>query len=126
MKLYQRLANKISAIRNCEASGNSEWLDRHEDELQTLVKEHLPSGAGFDAGTTLDYDLQSTPERLVFQTSFHHMSEHGYYIKWTEHSVIVTPSLQHGINIRVTGRDYRDIKEYIAECFHTALNQSAD
>ena len=50
------------------------------------------------------------------------MTEHGYYDGWTEHDVIVTPSLRSpGFSLRITGRNRRDIKEYIADAFHDAL-----
>jgi hypothetical protein len=50
------------------------------------------------------------------------MNTHGYYEGWTEHKVIVTPSW-HGFNIRVTGKDKNQIKEYITETFHYVLNE---
>lgn len=117
--LYQAIATTLQAIRNCEESGNSEWLQTHNERLDNMVREHMPSGSGFDAGTTLDDD--SKPERLVFATSYHHMDKHGGYSGWTEHKVIVTPSLQFGFNIRVTGRDRNATKDYIADVFNTVL-----
>jgi hypothetical protein len=91
------------------------------DLARHLVKDYLPSGSGFDAGTTLD-EGASSPDKLVFDTSFHHMDEHGGYDGWTEHKVIVTPSLAHGCDLRVTGRDRNDIKSYIGETFAHALD----
>ena len=79
----------------------------------------LPSGSGFDNGTQFDVE-NSTMDKLVFTTSFHHMSEHGYYTKWTDHTVTVTPSF-HGLNIKVSGRNRNDIKDHIAECFDCLL-----
>jgi hypothetical protein len=40
----------------------------------------------------------------------------------------VTPDLAHGFDVRVTGRDYRGIKDYLAEVYHAALSRevSAD
>jgi len=121
MKLYQELASLICAIENCHRSGNIDWLNKHTDRLGALVKEHMPSGSGFDLGTSFDED-NSTTERLIFHTSFHHMNDGGYYDGWTSHSVVVTPSLAFGFNLKVTGRDRRDIKDYIGETFHAALN----
>jgi hypothetical protein len=101
-------------------------LDKTE-ELERVIKEHLPSGSGFDNGTTLDFS-KSTPvidkfcriKKIVFSTSFHHMNEHGSYDGWTEHNVIITPDW-HGFHLRVTGKDKNGIKDYIADCFHNAL-----
>jgi len=124
-KVYRTLAGLVEARANCARSGNREfWHKRHSERLLRLVADYLPSGSGIDAGTTLDVDL-STAERLVFATSFHHMNEGGYD-GWTEHNVIVTPSLHHGIKLRITGRDRNEIKEYLHEIFHAALTAEID
>jgi hypothetical protein len=54
------------------------------------------------------------------------MNDGGFYDGWTDHSVIVTPSLVEGFNLRVTGRNRKDIKEYIAEQFCMALDQDIE
>jgi hypothetical protein len=54
------------------------------------------------------------------------MDEHGGYDGWTEHSIIVTPDLASGFDLRVNGRDRRDIKEYLAEIFGYALDADID
>lgn len=120
MNLAQAIASKLQAIANCGKSGNTEWISRHTDAVNALASEYLPSGSGFDSGTDLDW-LHSKPERLVFDVAFHHMDEHGGYWCWTHHQVIVTASLVHGLNIRVTGKDRNGIKDYIAEAFEIAL-----
>jgi hypothetical protein len=76
----------------------------------------MPSGSGFDSGTQFDYD-KSTPEKLVFHTTFHHMNENGMYDGWTEHTVTVTPSFVLGYHVKITGRNKNNIIEYINECF---------
>jgi hypothetical protein len=86
-----------------------------ELRLQKL-ESFLPSGSGFDNGSTINLK-ESRPDRLVIDTAFHHMDEHGYYDGWTEHKVIVTPSLQWGYVLRVTGRNRNWIKDYIYEVF---------
>lgn len=119
--LAQRIASMLMAIENCEKSNNLEWRDKHEENLEKLVKDHLPSGSGFDNGTILDRD-KSTPEKLVFSTSFHHTDEGGMYDGWTEHTVTVRSSLVFGYTINVSGKNRNDIKEYIAESFHISLS----
>lgn len=121
-KLYQILASHLNAMENCKERGNAEWLENHTDMVLELVKEHMPSGGGFDSGTILDFDASKGGDKLVFQTSFHHMSEHGYYDGWSEHIVTIKPSLQFGFDLKVSGRDRNDIKDYIAECFHSHLS----
>jgi hypothetical protein len=91
-----------------------------EEVLHRLAKECLPSGSGFDAGTTIDLD-RSTVHRLVFRTSFHHMDESGFYDGWTEHVVRVRPTFDGGFDITISGRDRNRIKEYIHDSIHAAL-----
>ena len=118
--LYRAIAEKLQAIENCRKSGNLEWEARHGDAIEELVNSHMPSGSGFDNGTTLDTSA-STPDKLVFQTAFHHMDENGMYAGWTDHSVTIKASLASGFDMRIGGRDRNGIKDYIAECFSQAL-----
>ena len=119
--VYMVIASKLQAMVNCDKMGNTEWRNNHLDAISKVLHDHMPSGSGFDCGTGFRV-LDSTPERLVFSTSFHHMNEHGSYDGWTEHKVIVTPSLANGFNLRVTGRDRNGIKEYIGDLFHEYLS----
>ena len=121
-KLYQTIASRQLAIENCIKSGNDEWRFKHEDAIDAIVKEHFPRGSGFDSGTTYD-NLRSTAQKLVFNTSFHHMND-GCYDGWTGHSVIIRPDLALGYRMSITGRDRNDIKEYIAQCFSDALDST--
>jgi hypothetical protein len=120
--LYRTLAGLVQARLNCIEQNNTEWRDKHEDSIFALVKEHMPSGSGFDSGTTLNLD-KSTPEKLIFNTAYHHTNEHGYYCGWSHHTVTVTPSLALGFSLKISGRNVRDIKSYIDECFSYALDQ---
>ena len=124
-QIYQALASKVTAMRNCLDNGNGEWHERHHDAIRAIVREFMPRGSGFDAGTRFDAceHVDSKRERLVFQTAFHHMNDAGYYDGWTQHSVIVTPSFS-GFDLRVTGPNRNDIKDYIADCFHDALSRA--
>jgi hypothetical protein len=115
--VYQQIALTLKAIENCRTRGDQGWLER----LHNLVAEHMPRGSGFDNGTFL-FD-RSTPNKLMFSTSFHHMDEHGGYDGWTGHTVTVTPSLAFGFEIKINGRDRNDIKEYIIEEFDRALRE---
>jgi hypothetical protein len=124
-KLVNIFASTVQARLNCLKSGNTEWEGKHEAYLCKLSASCLASGSGFDSGTKIDLD-NSTGERLVFTTAFHHMDEWGGYDGWTEHTVIVTPSLVFGFNLRVTGKDRNDIKEHIAESFRNDLDCEHD
>lgn len=132
-KFYSAIAMSLAAMRNCEEKANdahtmasyspghfTRVANEHEFRINALIKEHAPHGSGFDAGTKLDFD-KSTVDKLVFKADFHHMDDHGYYCGWTEHEVIVKASLAFGFSLKVTGRDKRQIKDFIADTFHTAL-----
>lgn len=127
MKFYAAISFALQARENCAAKCDhavtqgakaphaEEWYVRHGEKIERIVKQHAPSGSGFDSGTSFDFDA-SKPNRLVFNAPFHHMSEHGYYSGWSEHSIVVTPSFS-GAIIRVTGRDRNQIKDYIGDVF---------
>src|SRR5438128_9856729 len=119
-KLVNLIASTLDAWKRCQTDGNREWEDRHAETLRELVAE-MPSGSGFDSGTKLDVEASSA-DRLVFETSFHHMNDVGMHDGWTEHTVIVKPSFIGGMSISVTGRNRNDIKEFIVEAFQTALS----
>jgi len=117
MRIYQRIAVILDAMDHC----SDEWYAKYEDELTRIENNALPHGSGFDSGCEIDTEA-SRPSRIVIHTSYHHMAD-GYYVMWTDHDVIVTPSLVSGFSLYVTGRDYQDIKDYIAEMFDFALNE---
>lgn len=118
--LYAAIASLLATIERCKSDKNSEWADRHQDTLDAMLKEHLPSGSGIDSGTHLLVD-QCKSNKLVFQADYHHMNDGGMYDGWTQHTVIVTPSLEFGAVIKITGRDRNEIKNYLGEIFHTTM-----
>lgn len=122
MKLYRELASLVRARLNCEEAGNKEWFEKHEARIKELVENYMPSGSGFDCGTQLDLD-ESTPEKLVFYTDFHHMNEAGYYDGWTEHRITVRPSLAFGFTLTISGKNRNEIKDYIHQAFDCALDE---
>lgn len=113
------IASRLAAIANCRASGNAEWLAKHIEALAIVARNCLPSGGGFDSGSTIDLD-RSTPDKLVFSTEFHHMRE-GMYDGWTSHVVTARASLLYGLTLTISGRDRNGIKDYIHESFDLAL-----
>jgi len=117
-KLWEKIASALQAAENCRKAGNLEWYEKHRTVIRELCNTQLPRGSGF-SGTNLLFE-KSKPTRLVFETSFHHMGENGYYDGWTEHTVIVTPEFGGEVNVRVTGKERDGIKDYIAQCFYDA------
>jgi hypothetical protein len=118
--IISTLSAAIEARKNCQQSGNAEWLDRWEERINQLVG-MLPSGSGIDSGTKIDLD-KSHADKLVLYTAFHHMNEVGYYDGWTEHTITVTPSFL-GINLRISGRDRNQIKDYLYGTYEYALTR---
>ena len=117
--LYQVFARILEAQLNCSQSGNAEWEDKHRDAIERIM-ETAPSGLGLDNGVT--FALQaSTPEILVFTTSYHHMNDVGVYIGWTDHAITVRPSLAHGCTVSVSGQDKNGIKYFIHNVCSTWL-----
>lgn len=117
--VIRELANKCQAWHNC-LSGD-EWRKRHADDIKWLEKQFLPSGSGFDSGSSVIIE-ESGNDKVVIHTEFHHINDNGFYDGWTSHSVIVKPAF-HGVNIRITGKDRDQIKDYIHETFSLALEQ---
>ena len=65
---------------------------------------------------------KSTPNKIVIQCDFHHMNENGYYDGWSYHTVIITPCLGYDYDIKVTGRDKGEIKDYLGNLIYEAVD----
>lgn len=128
--LFRQIAETFAAMKRCESTldtsaephsrENAEhWREIHESRINQAVRDFLPSGSGFDSGTVFDFE-DSKPDRLRFETSFHHMNENGFYDGWSEHVVTLRPSFS-GFDLTISGRDRNGIKDYIAETFDSAL-----
>jgi len=105
VRLYQYLAQCLAAKRNCQKSGNEEWLERWQSRIQSIESELLPCGSGIDAGCLIDQDA-CTDQRIVIVSSVHMMDENGFYDSWQDFRVIVRPSFT-GIDLAIhrTGDD---------------------
>lgn len=119
--LYSVLASAIQARKNCQERNNQEWFETWTRQIENLVENHMPGGSGIDSGTKIDL-ARCHAEKLVFYAPYHHMNDNGFYDGWTEHTITVTPSFT-GINLRVSGRNRNDIKDYLYETFDYALSQ---
>lgn len=112
------LAATIEARANCERSGNAEWFQRHTDRIANIARELLPSGSGI-GGVTVDLE-KSTGDRVVLNVPFHCMDVNGFYCGWRDFTVTVTPAFS-GHYVKVSGRDYNGLKDYLADLFSDAL-----
>lgn len=132
--ILRAIASQLQRIKNCElpesmnpdcSQAKNKAINRvdAQDNLQRL--EHLlPSGAGIDNGTKIDYD-KSTPMKIVLNVDFHYMNDGGYYDGWTTHTIVITPSFD-GFDIRVTGRNRNGMKEYFEHIYDYTLKQEIE
>ena len=104
MKLYQKIA-RVASQKNA-------MLKR--DEFVMLQK-LLPIGNGIEKECVIL--LKSTEKRIVIDTAYWHYETS----RWTDHQIVITPSFEGEINIRVTGKNVDNIKEYLHEVFREAL-----
>lgn len=123
-KNYQEIASRLVARENCAKSGNEEWYDKHQDVIDKIMA-GAPSGSGIDSGTKFNEE-KSNENKLVFETAFHHMNDGGMYDGWTEHQIIVTPSLTFGFELKITGKDRNQIKEYLYDVYSQWLNEDVE
>jgi hypothetical protein len=105
MKLYQKIA-RVASQKN---------TPKKAKEL-SLLQELLPIGNGIETGCVIL--LKSTKKRIVIETIYWHPNDSD---EWTNHQVIITPSFEGEINIRITGKNEGDIKEYLWDIFREAL-----
>jgi len=121
--VYQELARKLGAYQWCVKEGNA-CAVKHLHDIEATVEEYMPSGSGVDTGTTLNLE-KSTPDRLVFDASYHVMNEAGFYVGWIDFQVIVKPSLAFDFDLSIRGQfgKYQDIKEYLYNLYSDALGQ---
>jgi hypothetical protein len=125
----QHLNDAIVAHKNCIESGNAEWARRWQTVVEYIERNLLPSGAGIDNGTSVDWD-ESDDDRIVLGADYHHMDESGYYAGWSSHVVTVTPTF-HGISVDVSeDPDYDDddqgCEDYLADTYRHALEVMED
>ena len=118
----QALALAVVALENCREHDNAEGEARWEQRIVDIMQA-APSGGGIDSGTQF-LESESMALKLLFRVWFHHVDENGYYDGWTEHRVTVRPTFN-GIDIKVSGRNRYDIKEYLTEVFEHWLTSQA-
>ena len=110
-RYYSALAQAIQWYNDT----TEDFKGQAEDKIRALEKQ-LPSGSGIDSGSHVNIN-KSTPQKIVIDTAFHHMDGNGYYDGWTEHKIIITPCLKYGYSIRITGRNKKQIKDYLYDLF---------
>lgn len=114
-------ATTFAHYLNTIKHNNAEWESITRDQLEILC-ELLPSGSGFDCGTTFDF-LKSLPTKLLFTFEYHHLNDNGYYDRWTKHIVKVVPTFG-SFELSISGPDYNQSKEYFYQVFNDLFSCS--
>ena len=112
---YAKMARTQIAIENCVKSDNQEWLEKHRNTLSSLF-ETAPHGSGIDGENIL---LRISNKQIKIEIDFHHMNENGFYDGWTKHTITISPSLAFGIDMKISGQNRGDIKDYLHDRFHS-------
>lgn len=97
--------------------------DLLQDVWDYVLYNYLPSGSGWDLGTRLSKE-KSGKDRVYLTGAWHHMNEHGFYTRWTDHAVVLraTPD-RRSYDFRITGRNVNGVKDYLDEVFHYAFQE---
>lgn len=114
MKLIEFIA------KNCEwhKTVNDNFIDQCEKNIDK-AESMLPCGSGFDNGCKIEIE-KSGVDKVIIKTSFHHLDD-GYYIGWTDHVITVVPKLCGSFDLKISGKNVNNIKDYIADVFNTDL-----
>ena len=123
--VIEALASAINARNNCIDLCNFTWAGRHEDTIEEICDNHLPSGSGVDNGTTIDLGA-SLDDKVVLLSSYHAMNDGGMYVEWYDFLVTVTPSLVNVFNIDIDipakiEKVAPGVTEYLYDLFDNAL-----
>ena len=115
------LSAAMTAMNNCTLSGNHEMAEIWDNYILSEC-DKLPSGSGIDNGMHLIRE-ECENDKITFSLDFHHLNENGYYDGWTSHKVVIRPAFG-GIDIRITGRDRNQIKEYLYDFMYSLFDGS--
>lgn len=119
--VIQKLADALEVIRFQEKRGTPEKAESARRVLKDIERNFLPSGSGFDSGTSVSVDT-CRDDCIQLFTTFRHMNDIGYYDGWTAHPVYIRATFG-GISITVGGRNRNGIKEYILDVLQDLLNR---
>jgi hypothetical protein len=121
MNILQQIASTIQAIDYCEKNGKN--FPKHYDTLREL-ENSLPHGAGIDNGVKIDRE-NSSQDKIVLTFSYHHMNDGGYYVGWSDYKIAIRPTFA-GFDMKITGKNVNDIKDYLYDVFDVALREELE
>lgn len=124
--VYKELSHCIRDFQTYERACFFDKANVQALQIEALIREHLPSGSGIDTGVHINLSTHQTPNHITLTFGYHHMNEHGYYTHWTYHKAIITASLIHDFDLRITGKDKLGLKDYLYDVFAFALRQEIE
>ena len=125
--LYQAIAQTLNAYQTCVRLNKSEWINNHETRLEELANS-LPHGSGFDHTPSIMTEKGDGDTKFYVYGAYHCMNENGMYDGWINFTVKVTANMigDYDVSCVLHGdipKRYRDMKDYICEAYHYALEQ---
>ena len=121
--VYKEIASILIAIGgNCAKSSNTEWAKIWPEVLDYIIDNYLPHGSGIDNGIRINKD-KSSANKIVLEFGFHKMDSNGSYCGWQDYTLYIRPSLAFDIDLRLRGRDYQGLKDYLYELFQYSLTR---
>lgn len=123
MKIYQLLAKNLNHYKRVESDSRYQVAAEVVIDRSDRLMETAPSGSGIDCGTTISD--KSKKNRIVLDFGFHHMNECGMYDGWTNHTAVITADLEWGYELKITGKNRNDIKDYLHDVFNTWLSSDS-
>lgn len=109
-----------TALLNSVENGNPEWVTRWQTRIAKLV-EVIPRGSGIDRAPRKRSDIEVMPSVIRFEIGYHHEDDGGFY-GWTDHVITIRPAFD-GLDVRVSGRNRRNVKDYLHEAMEHAFTR---
>jgi len=121
--VIDEISGCIEMVKRATLNNSPIWKQSAQERLKHL-EDCLPSGSGIDCGTKIDIEA-STQNKIVLFVEYHHMNDGGFYDGWTAHTITITPTF-HSYEMKISGRNRNNIKDYLSDVYTCALSQAID
>lgn len=121
--VIQRLAVLADRVNNLQQISHESLCDA-ENELDEFVRTYLPSGNGFDRGTSIK---SYSNNEIILEAPYHLMNDNGVYVGWIDFIIEVKARF---IDIKLTVTpDVKDeyyVTDYVADTMYDAMMTEID
>lgn len=121
LPVYQKFAQFLKTLRDAQETQDKGKISLWTKRLNFLVYYYLDDEGRSDLQTIRFALAESNPEKLVFYCTLEHKGEDGEHLAYTPHRVVITPSLEQVLKIRVKGPSRAGAADYIDQRFYSAL-----